>query len=108
MVVEQAVRPSLRGRNRPCRKLRSRSCQPALTSHALVGSLGVLDDVLEEAAGGQELRQRPLVLVAGQPDLASLGSVQLRVVPAERPDRGRGAAPGGTDVGHGLWSVLEM
>ena len=50
--------------------------------------------------------ERGAVLVAGQPDLAAVGGVQLRVVPEQRPDGGRRAALGRADrlrprsVGH--------
>ena len=66
------VRPSHRrvGADVPGRRVES----------ALVG-----DDVLEEAPGAEEVRQRRAVLVARQPGLAALRGVQLRVVPEQRP-----------------------
>ena len=58
-------------------------------------------DVLQEAAHPEELRQMLAVLLARQPGLAPLRSVQLRVVPGEHPHGGGAAALGGADRGLG-------
>ena len=52
------------------------------------------DDVLAGTARAEEVAERGAVLVARQPGLAPVGRVQLRVVPEQRPDGGRRAAPG--------------
>ena len=65
------------------------------------GAVGVRDDVLEEPPRAQEVTQRGPVLVAGQPGLAPVRGVQLRVVPEQRPGRGLLTALGRADVGPG-------
>ena len=56
------------------------------------------DDVLEEPARAEEVRERLPVLVAGQPGLAALGGVDLRVVPQQVPHGVGLAALGRADV----------
>ena len=58
-------------------------------------------DVLEEAAGTEELRERLPVLVAGEPLLAAVRCVQLGVVPQQHPDRVGLAALRGADLALG-------
>jgi hypothetical protein len=62
----------------------------------------VRDDVLQEPAGTEEVRERGPVLVAGEPGLAALGGVDLRVVLLEVPHGVGLAALGRADVTIGL------
>src|SRR3954468_3637205 len=65
------------------------------------GRLPVLElhDILEEAPHSEELRQMLPVLLTGQPCLAPLRRVNLRVVPREHPHGVGAAALRGADRG---------
>src|SRR5690606_1893756 len=59
--------------------------------------LGQRRYLAQEVAGGEEGAQRLAVLVTGEPGLAPLRFVQLRVVPGQRPYRDGAAALGRAD-----------
>ena len=86
------VRPTS---NRPARRAYG---QPELPSRDYRGE-SVGGDLLEEVPGGEEVGEALAVVVAGQPDLAAVGGVQLGVVPAQLVDGGRLAAARRADVG---------
>src|SRR6478609_11606656 len=73
---------------------------PGRTRHSAVGVGEGLDrdDLDEEAPQRHEVSERLLVVVAGQPHLASVRGVQLRVVPDDRVNARRTAALGAADV----------
>ena len=76
-----------------CDARSARDYRSRLRRDVETGSALVRDDVLQEPARPEEVRQRGAVLVARQPRLAALGRVDLGVVPQQRPTWRRPGSP---------------